>query len=262
METSRRTILKSVLATGILHAMQWPGLHAANGTSADAKPLLVVLGPTGNGVQFTQGVLDAVHALGGSARVSMAQLDGTSALDVDSVARMLRQHQGTRLIGFMDDGMYAIFQELARDAGAGLVCLGRHVWNSVGPHESRHAVLAGSADCNMGAIASSILAPLGRTFLLTERVLGGATGLEAVAGNGVSVTQADSASRTFERKSAVSTSGVQPHMATLLGRMAAFAALGSSLDAMEGVVSSLSQEAGTARFWAPTERAATLIMDL
>ena len=262
METSRRTILKSVLATGVLHAMHWPGLRAAGGASAGAKSLLVVLGPTGNGVQFTQGVLDAVRTLGGSARVSMAQLEETFAFDVDSVARMLRQHHGTRLIGFMDDGMYAIFQELARDAGAELVCLGRHVWNSAGPHESRHSVLAGSADCNMGAIASSIVAPLGRTFLLTERVLGGATGLEAVAGDGVSITQADSANRTFERKSDVHAGGPQPHMATLLGRMAAFAALGSSIDEVAGVMSPLSQDGGAGWFRAPTERAATLIMDL
>lgn len=161
MTVQRRSILKGMLAGSALAAFGIPKLSFAATKRTETRELVLV----GSGDGFASGVRSVVDA-------PVVEL-GSVLPDVAATRRLFETQQGKRLVGLMSSAAYALFSELARDAGASQVFEGRHAIADDGA--SRHALNSvagfhGSAEALAAGLAAS-----GAAFAISEVPLGAAT---------------------------------------------------------------------------------------
>lgn len=165
----RRSVLKGMLAGGVLAAVGLPRWSEAS-SSFTFKPAALVLTGTGYDAAFAGGAQAAARASGGNA-LPMMQLARGIVPDVGATRSLFEQSKGRRIVGLMADGAYVVFTELARDAGARLICVGQHSVGADGSW-SRHAL---QSVPGFHGVAEPMVAGLmrtGRSFAVTEVPLG------------------------------------------------------------------------------------------
>lgn len=166
-DVNRRTVIKGMAAASALLGLSIPEWSAANSAAGERRRLLVLLGGSNFDDEFASGAR-ATASAAGAGRVTIQRLRGD---DIDRVSRLFSERNGTRLVGIMADGAYAVFHELARHAAVDLISLGRHSCSTRLP--SRHTILSSSPRHRVGATLARCLSSSGRQFILRETMLDG-----------------------------------------------------------------------------------------
>jgi len=161
MTITRRSILKSMMAGGALAGLGLPKLTLGADTEREAHP--VVLVSLGNVPRFAQGA--------GRAGAYGEYILGRHIPELSKVQTLFATQRGKRLVGLMNDGAYALFAELARDAGARQWVEGRHTEQG---EQTRHALQSVAGFHGAAEPLAAALATPDNSFAITEVPLGAA----------------------------------------------------------------------------------------
>nr|MBO2488679.1 hypothetical protein [Gammaproteobacteria bacterium] len=130
MRWSRRAVLKSLAISSAGLAMARPRGTVAS-ASGDGRRLLALVNDDPAGAAFLRGAM-AAGAVLLQARIISSDVQALLALE-----RELRQADGLRVIGLLDDATGTLVVDLARGAGARISWLAQHATSTEG---SRHLV--------------------------------------------------------------------------------------------------------------------------
>lgn len=169
MKLHRRSVLKGMVAGGVLAAVGLPRWSRA-APSFMPKPAALVLAGTGCDAAFADGARSAARVSGGNA-LPIVQLARGIVPDVRATRSLFEQCKGQRIVGLMADGAYVVFTELARDAGARLICEGQHSFGADG-NWSRHALRSVAGFHGVAEPMVAGLLQTGQSFAVTEVPLG------------------------------------------------------------------------------------------
>jgi hypothetical protein len=183
MEINRRSLLKGLLVGGAFLALGEVPWTMAQSAAKPRGPVFLVLGGTQRDAAFAAGAQTATR-MAGKRAVPVYRIADRFGPDPDLMSNLFYPRRPARMIGIMDDGMYAVIHELARTADARLVCLGRHACGGNAAFTHRHAMLSASPRQSVGAAVVSQLTLIDQNFLVSEVLLDDRSAL-SVAGNAV-----------------------------------------------------------------------------
>jgi hypothetical protein len=198
MDVYRRNLMKGALVGSTLLTLGISPITGARASDGSSGRLRLLLGSGVADAEFAAGARTAFAANARRAAPSHdpAMHDATSAPDArgarsgleviklkdgllneyEKVAHLLETFRDTRWIAVMDDGSAAVFTELVRNAGGGLVSLGSHasssealVRGSDAPVSGlRHVWAAASPSHAAGGILAARLVESQRSFSIVE----------------------------------------------------------------------------------------------
>ncbi|MBN9133420.1 MAG: hypothetical protein J0H48_08655 [Nitrosospira multiformis] len=203
MDVHRRNLMKGLVTGGALLALGLPSRVFASTMAGSARKFGLLLVNTPVDAAFTAGVRTA-YALSSNARLNgisgseaagrtesigkawfspprVIKLKGGLLNEYEVVAKLLEGAHGVRWIAVMDDGSAAVFMELMRNAGAGLILRGSHTFSSHGASgrssfsrdvpELRHVWTAASPEFSAGDVLAEKLLPGYNSFSIVEDFL-------------------------------------------------------------------------------------------
>jgi hypothetical protein len=223
-------MIKTTLATGALFTTPIAWLQKAYAESRLREPLIIIVDGLDSVGGLTVGALAAIRSA-----LPIVRIANNQAPDLKAISKIFQERHGSRAIGFMENGMYAVFQELAREAGVRLASLGRHVWNADMPCKSQHRILSASNKSCMGLAIASHLVRTQERFYITETILDAGQPAPAPNGSKIRVNRLDKQTHIYEpvlersTSFAPSKSGTVPHVAALLCHAVMQTALGADL---------------------------------
>ncbi|HEU4854471.1 MAG TPA: hypothetical protein VFS89_04185 [Nitrosospira sp.] len=203
MDVRRRNLMKGLVTGGTLLALGIPPRVFASTTAGSVRKFGLLLGNTPVDAAFAAGVRTA-YALSSNVRLNgiaeseaagraesigkvwfspprVIKLKGGLLTEYEAVAKLLEGARGVRWIAVMDDGSAAVFMELMRNAGAGLILRGSHVFSSHSAFgrssfsrdvpELRHVWTAASPEFSAGDVLAEKLLPGYNSFSIVEDFL-------------------------------------------------------------------------------------------
>ncbi|PTQ80015.1 hypothetical protein C8R21_12054 [Nitrosospira multiformis] len=203
MDVRRRNLMKGLVTGGTLLALGIPPRVFASTTAGSVRKFGLLLGNTPVDAAFAAGVRTA-YALSSNARLNgvaeseaagragsigkawfspprMIKLKGGLLTEYEVVGKLLEGARGVRWIAVMDDGSAAVFMELMRNAGAGLILRGSHAFSRHGASggssfsqevpELRHVWTAASPEFSAGDVLAEKLLPGYNSFSIVEDFL-------------------------------------------------------------------------------------------
>ncbi|WON73488.1 hypothetical protein [Nitrosospira sp. Is2] len=193
MDVYRRNLMKGALMGSTLLTLGISPITTAAAPSGKPGRLRLLLGSGAADAEFAAGARTAFAA---NARRAATGHDATSATDArgaqsglevmklndgllneyEKVAYLLETFRDTRWIAVMDDGSAAVFTELVRNAGGGLVSLGSHAssgealvrGSAARVSGLRHVWAAASPSHAAGGILAARLVQSQRSFSIVE----------------------------------------------------------------------------------------------
>jgi hypothetical protein len=195
--------MKGLVTGGALLALGLPSRVFASTIPGSVRKFGLLLGNTPADAAFAAGVRTA-YALSSNARLNgiaeseaagrtesigkvwfspprVIKLKGGLLNEYEAVAKLLEGARGVRWIAVMDDGSAAVFMELMRSAGAGLILRGSHAFSSHGAFgrssfsrdvpELRHVWTAASPEFGAGDVLAEKLLPGYSSFSIVEDFL-------------------------------------------------------------------------------------------
>jgi len=169
MVMTRRDLLLS--ATGGAGALLAAPLRVrALAPEPDPAPVLVLHAGHGPGPAFAA----ALRRSGAPHREAV--VDGLDRRSLAALRAVFERHHGHCLLGMLDDHVYPVFEELARDAGAPVLCRGQHVGGAGGTRHLFHTV-----PCSRGVGAALAGAVSASTEALQVREVALGAGAAALA---------------------------------------------------------------------------------
>lgn len=199
----RRNLMKGLVTGGALLALGIPLRVLASTTAGSVRKFGLLLGNTPADAAFAAGVRTA-YALSSNVRLNgiaeseaagrtesigkawfspprVIKLTGGLLNEYEAVAKLLEGARGVRWIAVMDDGSAAVFMELMRSAGAGLILRGSHAFSGHGAFgrssfsrevpELRHVWTAASPEFSAGDVLAEKLLPGHSSFSIVEDFL-------------------------------------------------------------------------------------------
>lgn len=174
MEIDRRNLMKGLLAGGALLALGTPSWTFAEEPNRTAKRCRLFLGGANVDGRFANGVRVACQEVRYDGLETM-KVNGGLLSDPGKLVSLFEQSKGARWIAVMDDASAAVFQELARTAGARLLSVGAHASVKDDACPLRHTWLAASPAQGAGAVLASRLIDAGESFSIIESFLDGSS---------------------------------------------------------------------------------------
>ena len=195
--------MKGLVTGGTLLALGIPPRVFASTMAGSARKFGLLLGNTPVDAAFTAGVRTA-YALSSNVRLNgvaeseaagragsignvwfspprIIKLKGGLLNEYEVVAKLLEGARGVRWIAVMDDSSAAVFMELMRNAGAGLILRGSHAFSrhatlgrsnfSRNVPELRHVWAAASPEFSAGDVLAEKLLPGYSSFSIVEDFL-------------------------------------------------------------------------------------------
>jgi hypothetical protein len=162
--------MKGMLAGGALLALGTPPWTFAGSPVRKAGQYGLLLGGSRADEAFTRGVR---AACAGMAYTDMqtVKLKGGLTAGIDEVSKFLTETRGTRWIAVMDDAGAAIFLELARTLGAGMLAMGMHACSTDHSRLLRHDIASTSSVHSIGGLLASQAIQASDGFSITEGFL-------------------------------------------------------------------------------------------
>ncbi|ABB74779.1 hypothetical protein SAMN05216403_1277 [Nitrosospira multiformis ATCC 25196] len=202
MDVRRRNLMKGLVTGGTLLALGIPPRVFASAMAGSVRKFGLLLGNTPADAAFAAGVRTA-YALSSNVRLNgiaeseaglaestgnvrfspprVIKLTGGLLNEYEVVAKLLEGARGVRWIAIMDDSSAAVFMELMRNAGAGLILRGSHAFSRHGAFggssfsrdvpELRHVWTAISPEFSAGDVLAEKLLPGYNSFSIVEDFL-------------------------------------------------------------------------------------------
>jgi hypothetical protein len=170
MEIDRRSLMKSMLAGGVMLALGIPPWGLAASPVKRFKRCMLVLGGTGADEMFAAGASAACAGMTGEG-LQIVKLTGGLLTGTDRMDKLLEQSRGARWITVLDDASAVIFLELARTAGVRLLSMGTHASVSDRSCPLRHAWATTSPAHSAGGLLASHFSQGPGSFSITESFL-------------------------------------------------------------------------------------------
>lgn len=170
MEIDRRSLMKGLLASGALLALETPLWTFAGSPARKPKYCVLLLGGTSADDVFERGARAACDGMTDE-RLQTEKLRGGLLASTDGVSKLLEQSRGARWITVMDDASAIIFLDLARMANVQLLSMGTHAYSRDSACPLRHAWATTSPTHSVGGVLASQFIQRQGSFSITETFL-------------------------------------------------------------------------------------------
>lgn len=119
MNKDRRNLMKGMLAAGVLGVSSFPAAGLATGNS-EKRNLVVLLNGSSSDHIFAEGVKRSLASFR-QAEPELLYLETKTIFNAVRLQAWLKQHQGLRMVGLLDEAGYVLFSTMAHDAGSRLL---------------------------------------------------------------------------------------------------------------------------------------------
>jgi len=167
MEIQRRDFLKGFLASGAVAATATTALSesAKAAMSAEKRKVTLLLSNSDLDDQFSIGVKKSEMK---AQAFDLHKLRREELSDPKAISQAINKLKGRSVVGLMGDADFILFQEMVRDAGGQMLCVGQHVWGGASLYDCRHEFVSGPQSQGIGSALSDALSQRDIPHSITE----------------------------------------------------------------------------------------------
>jgi hypothetical protein len=171
MEIQRRDFLKGFLASGAVAATATAGISdsAKAAMSAEKRKVTLLLSDSSLEKRFSVGVKSSkIEAIS----FDLHKMSKETLSDPKAISQTIAKLKGRSVMGLMGDSDFILFQEMVRDAGGQMLCVGQHVWGGSAQYDCRHEFVSGPQSQGIGSALSDTLSRGAVPHSITETTVG------------------------------------------------------------------------------------------
>lgn len=171
MEMQRRDMLKGLLASGAVVTAATVALSegAKADTFAQKRKVTLLVSDINIAGSFTTGIKAAKRE---GVSLNRQTMDKNIFFDPKALSQTIATLKGHSVVGLMSDTDFILFNEMLRDAGSQVLCVGQHVWGGSSRYDCSHEFVSGSQSRGIGAALSDALSHGSIPHAITESPLG------------------------------------------------------------------------------------------